>query len=132
MLAWELKQPERAQQFLTGAIEHYPDDWNLYYLRGFFSLYFLKNARAATEDLTKAASLPDCHPVVKRLAAKNIAALKGPQSAISFIELLIDTEKDPHTKRALQRRLDELVAQQRRGALVPESVMRGEQGGGDE
>lgn len=132
MLAWELAQPERANHFLSLAIERHPNDWMLYYLRGFFSLYFLKDRNAATSDLTRAASLPHCHPVVKRLAAKNIASLEGPQSAISFIDLLIDTETDTQTKQTLKRRREELLAQIGRKEIVPESAAVYGQEEGDE
>lgn len=111
MLAWELKRPERAHRILSVAIEHSRANWMLYYLRGFFSLHFLNDTKGATEDLAKAASLPDCHPVVKRLAAKNIASLAGPQSALSFINIFIATETDPQTKRTLERRRAELLAE---------------------
>lgn len=132
MLAWELNQPERAHHFLTIAIHNQPNDWMLYYLRGFFSLHFSKNTRAAADDLGKAASYPDCHPVVKRLAAKHIAALEGPQSAIAFIDILIDTETDTQTRKTLQKRRQELKEKLQDDDAAREKNVIGERGGTNE
>lgn len=132
MLAWELQRPEQAIDFLSRAIKYHPNNWMLYYLRGFFSLHFLKKYEAATEDLSKAASFPDCHPVVKRLAAKNIARLQGPHSAISFIEILIETEADEQTKKTLEQRRAELIEQLKRDGESGDEAKKKRGGEADE
>jgi hypothetical protein len=121
MLAWELKRPREAIMYLSAAIDNHPGDWFLFYLRGLFSLYFLKDSKAAQNDLATAAAHPESFPLVKRLAAKNLATISGPKSGIAFLDLLLSTEKNPHARAALERRRDELVAQLRpeRGGEAP-------------
>jgi hypothetical protein len=109
MLAWELKKPERAREFLTLSIQHYPNDWMLFYLRGFFSLHFLKNKKEAQIDLMKAASIEDSPAIIKRLAATQIASLDGDEQAIIFLDILISRTSDEATRASLQKRRDELM-----------------------
>lgn len=111
MLAWELKQVARARYYLTGAIGYYPDDWFLYYLRGFFALHFLKDKGEAYADLAKAASFPESPSVVQRLAASQMATLEGPQQAILFLDVLIARTTDDSARTSLIRRRDELSEQ---------------------
>jgi hypothetical protein len=115
MLAWELKRPREAIVYLSTAIDNHPGDWFLSYLRGLFYLYFLSDTKAAQNDLTTAAAHPESFPLVKRLAAKNLATISGPKSGIAFLDLLLSTEKNAETRAALERRRDELVSQ-----LIPE------------
>jgi hypothetical protein len=116
MLAWELKNPQRARGLLTLSIQHYPNDWMLFYLRGFFSLHFLKNKKEAQIDLMKAASIEDSPAIIKRLAATQIASLDGDEQAIIFLDILISRTSDEATRASLQQRRDELMAKFRTNA----------------
>ena len=123
MLAWELKNPQRAREILTLSIQHHPNDWMLYYLRGFFSLHFLKNKRESQIDLTKAASIEESPAIIKRLAATQVASLDGDEKAIIFLDILISRTSDETTRASLQQRRDELMAKVRTsGANSPSSL----------
>ena len=123
MLAWELKNPQRAREFLTLSIQHYPDDWMLYYLRGFFSLHFSGDKRNAQIDLTKAASFEDSPAIIKRLAASQIASLDGDEQAVIFLDILISRTSNEATRASLQQRRNDLMAKLRTdGANSPSSI----------
>ena len=108
MLSWEGSAAAEATRLLTKAIEHFPKDWELYYLRGFTEMYFLQNTSRAHEDFVVAAKLPGAHVVVQRLAAKKLSELSGPAEAARFLEDLIQGTEDPVARAALSARLREL------------------------
>ena len=110
MLSWEADTPQQAVQVLDKAIKNIPDDWKFPYLRGVIQLYFLKNFEAARGDFVSAARLPDAHPIVKRLAAKTLAQAESPETALEFLEDMIQQEKDPIARKALEQRRDEIKA----------------------
>jgi hypothetical protein len=107
MLAWEANLPEESVKLLTKAILHTPNDWNLYYQRGFVNLFFLKNSEQAQSDFLQAAALPDAHALVKRLAAKKLAESDNAQAAVEFLTDMLQREKDPAGRAALGSRLRE-------------------------
>lgn len=109
MLAWEAEEPERAIQILSKAIAHHPDNWELYYLRGFTSFYFLKEPEAAKNDFLYAATLPGVHPLVVRLAAQKLIVSKDADTAVEFLENILSTTADPLARSALESRLREAV-----------------------
>jgi hypothetical protein len=108
MLSWEAKQPQAAISIITKAIAAQPDDWYLYYNRGFTWMYFLKDGEKAKDDFVKAASLPGASVIVTRLAAKKLAELEGKDAAR---ELLLDALKraqDNLSREAILSRLRDL------------------------
>lgn len=108
MLAWEASRPTDAQSLLTIAISINPDDWELLYQRGFNSLYFLKDERSAHNDFVRAAQLPGAHALVKTLAAKSLAKLDTPETAIQFLTQQLRGTNDSNQRKALLERLAEV------------------------
>lgn len=108
MLAWEANAAAGAVELLGKAIEHHPDNWELFYLRAITRLIFLKDNREAKNDLIQAARLPDAHPLVVRLAAREISSLDHPTTALQFLEEIIATTEDPSARHALRSRADEI------------------------
>jgi hypothetical protein len=109
LISWEVNKPQESILLLTKAIENYPKNWRFWYLRGFTYLYFLKDEQAAQEDLLVAASLPNVHPVVARLAAKKYEDLHGSESTIQLLEELIATSNEESVKMALREKLNKLL-----------------------
>lgn len=108
MLAWEAKLPEESIQQLSKAIRHSPDDWYLYYQRGFVYMFFMQDSERAQTDFVKSASLPSAHWLVKRLAAKKLAASDNVQAAIDILSDMLRREQDPVARTAIESRLQEL------------------------
>ena len=104
MLAWEAQSPERSVSVLTRAIENYPGDWRLYYMRGFVQMYFRSDARAAQADFAHGAALPDADNIMARLAAKQLVDLGDAQTALKFLEdMLRRAQNEPERQALLQR-----------------------------
>lgn len=107
MLAWELVEPERAIALLDRAIAHRPDEWWYFYLRGFFSMFFLEDDRAAKENWAAGAKIPGANPILERLAAKKMVELQSPEVAIEFLRTMLRTSGTEPERRAIQLRLDD-------------------------
>ena len=71
MLAWENHSPELSIKLLDKAILNFPEDWKLYFIRGFTKMFFLNQNEEAKKDFQLASQLPDCSNIVKRLAEKD-------------------------------------------------------------
>lgn len=107
MLAWEANSAQASVDLFSKAIAQFPDEWKLYYQRGFAYMFFLKDTERAQADFLKSATLPGAHSLVKRLAAKRLAASESADAAIEFLTDLLQGEKDPAEKSALESRLRE-------------------------
>lgn len=108
MLAWEVKRPKEAVAILDKAIKSHPSDWKFYYLRGFTKYFFFEDLTGAKSDFLSAANFPGAHPVIKKIAARELASSEGPKSAIAFLKDAIQTTDNPRAKEALTERLKEL------------------------
>lgn len=112
MLAWEANDPKASIDVLTRAIEVQPDNWKLFYQRGFNRYFFLKDNAGALKDFQQAALLPGTHPVVVRLASKKLAELEGPSVAVAFLRERIHSTTDTNVRSTLLSRLRELESGQ--------------------
>lgn len=108
LISWEAEQPAMSIKILDRAIEHHPNNWRFWYLRGFTYMYFLEDQVKASHDLLQSTKLPGVHPVVARLAAKKYDQLKGREATIKLLEELVEASQDPTTIEALSERLEEL------------------------
>lgn len=111
MLSWEANNPKVAIEVLNKATSNLPDDWRFPYLRGVTYMFFLKDAEKASRDFVQAARLPGAHAVVKRLAAKTLATLETPDTALEFLGEMIRQEQDPSARRALEQRRKDILSQ---------------------
>lgn len=111
MLAWEANFPQESIKILDKAINAYPEDWKFPYLRGMTYMIFLKDIDAAKNDFIASSRLPNTHPVVIRLAAKNISMTDRKESAIEFLEEMIKSSKQESERDALIRKLEEIKAE---------------------
>lgn len=109
MLSWELGRPEESLRLLNRAIAHSPENWRLFYLRGFNQMYFLKNPHEAKKDFLKGANIKDAPPFLATLAAKKALELDEPEQVIPLLTQLLSQTKETGARKTLQRRLDDAV-----------------------
>ncbi len=107
MLTWEANNVEASNQILSQAIEQHPRNWFFWYLRGFNYAFFLRDEQKAKDDFVSASRLPGAHPAVIRLAGKKLLNLSSPDTAINFLNEMIESTADPKARSALRERLQE-------------------------
>lgn len=107
MLAWEANAPQKANALLDKAISTNPQRWRYYYLRGFNSLYFLKDNTAAKRDFLLGSKQKDAPPFLLRLAVKKIDTADPFSTQEFLIETLKETT-DPTQRQVLIEKLKEL------------------------
>ncbi|MCB0332375.1 MAG: hypothetical protein KDD55_02680 [Bdellovibrionales bacterium] len=107
MLAWEAHAVEQANALLDKAIMSKPDRWRYYYLRGFNSLYFLRDQQAAQKDFLLGSQQPDAPPFLLRLAVKNLD-VADPASTQEFLLEMLHATTDETQKQVLMGKLREL------------------------
>jgi len=107
MLSWEAGKPDQAVALLSKAIDSHPQNWKLWYIRGFTFMYFLHEPENAKKDFLKASELPGAHPLVARLASKVLAMQDSPEVAADFLKGALLTVRDPIARSALEERLKE-------------------------
>ena len=119
MLAWEASDPSTAIALLSKAISVNKTNWYWYYLRGFDSLFFLKDKVRAREDFTTASTLPGHPYFVTRLAARTVEELESTEAAVEFLRNMLEKTSDPSAHAALRGRLEKLEreALKQRGVL---------------
>jgi len=107
MLAWEQNDARGAISLLNRAIENFPEKWEFYYYRGFYYLYFLKDALNARNDFLQASKLPEVPELVVALAARKTLDLENPEQAESILSEILKTNRDPIVKNVIERKLRE-------------------------
>ena len=107
MLAWEQNDPSSAITILNKAIESYPENWEFYYYRGFFYLYFLKEEFKARDDLVHASKLPGVPVAVVSLAARQTLNINDPQNARDILLEVLSTNNDPIVREVINGKLNE-------------------------
>ena len=110
MLSWEANEPELADEIVSVALTQHPDNWKLWYYRGFLRFYFLKDLSGAASDWVQASVLPDVHPLIIKLASTKLARLDSKAFAIQFLKERIRATNDPEARRSLEEKLDGMLA----------------------
>jgi tetratricopeptide (TPR) repeat protein len=105
LISWVAKDPESSIKLLNRAIDENPHYWRYFYIRGFTYWYFLENRKLAVQDLSQAASLPDAPIFLSSLASRLMATDDSPETAISFLQRLLEMNTDEHAREALKEKL---------------------------
>lgn len=108
MLSWESAQAQEAIKILSKAISYNPEEWMYLYLRGVTYYHFLKDPEKAGADFLRASHLPGAHPLVKRMAARQLA-VNDPAESIRFLSEMIEMTSDPQQKEVLIDKLREMA-----------------------
>jgi tetratricopeptide (TPR) repeat protein len=108
MLAWEQKVPELSIKILSRAVEHFPDDWEFFYHRGFIYFFFLKDEERGRKDLIEAARLPGVPPGIASLATKKAIQDANRDMAVDILQEMLSSAKDPLVQEVIAKRLRQL------------------------
>jgi len=115
LLSWMAKEPVRSNEILTEAIEAHPSSWRFRYLRGFNYWYFLYRPDLAKEDFKIASKLPNAPKMLSSPAARLMVSQADPQTAVNFLEDLIQNTEDPNVKEALgEKRKQALISRDKK------------------
>ncbi len=105
LLSWEAKEAQLSNAILDKAVETFPQAWRYRYLRGFNNWYFLDDRHAAKRDLEQAARLPDAPPFVAGIASRLIVDRDSIDTAIRFIEDMLQHTTDKSARKSLRNKL---------------------------
>ncbi|MCB0322052.1 MAG: hypothetical protein KDD69_00725 [Bdellovibrionales bacterium] len=105
LLSWVAKDHETSTRILGKAIATRPEYWRYRYLRGFNYWYFMERFDLAERDFSKAAKLPDAPAFLASLASRLMADRDNPETAIRFLQDLLEHTQDESAKKALRAKL---------------------------
>ncbi len=111
MLAWEANLPDESIALLNKGVKEFPAYWKFPYLRGITKLIILKDTQNSKDDFILSAKLPGAHPIVIRIAAKNISLSESHDDAIEFLEEMIRNSTQESERGALASKLEEIKLQ---------------------
>ena len=115
LLSWMAREPVKSNEILTRAIEAHPGSWRFRYLRGFNYWYFLARPDLAKEDFQIGSKLPGAPRMLASLAGRLMVSQGDPQTAVNFLEDLIQNTDDPNVKKALgEKRKQALLSRDKR------------------
>lgn len=107
IVAYETSNYKQGIELLDFAIQHTPDHWRYYYLRGMLYMMFGKDPRKAQYNFAEGAKQPEAPAFLVTMAARQLADYDTPETAIEFLEDAIKNAKDQTQKKALiERRTD--------------------------
>lgn len=104
LLSWMARDPEASNVILTQAIEHHPESWRYYYLRGFNYWYFMEDYTKARDDFENASRVPDAPPFLSSLASRLIAKTVSTATAYSFLTDMVNRTNNPTIREALEEK----------------------------
>lgn len=89
----------------------FPSDWRLPFYIGYTRYFALRDPVAGGRAMAEAARLPGSPEYLPRLAARMLAEGRDPDTALSFLTLMIGQETDATRRKALERRYREVVVE---------------------
>jgi len=111
LLPWNTQSTKLSRPLLKKAIREFPNNWLWPYYIGFNAYWFDHDLNTAAIYLNRAASLPNVHPVVSRLALRMLSDSGQITTAIMFLENQIKHARDPHIKSQLQLQHTQLATE---------------------
>ncbi len=103
--------PEESNRLLEKGIRHNPEVWNLPFYLGFNYYFELRDDQKAAEYIARASRLPGAPDFLVGFAVRLYASARTPQNAIDFLAQVYAQTSDDNVKRALERRLKEVVVE---------------------
>lgn len=102
---------EESNRILAKGISHNPEVWQLPFYLGFNYYFEYAEDQKAAEYIAQAAKLPGAPTFLAPMAAKLYVSARTPQDAIDFLLQVYAQATDENVKRALERRLKEVVVE---------------------
>lgn len=90
---------------------HHPAEWRLPFYIGYIRYFSEGDPEAGARALEKAARIPGSPLYLSLLAARMYAEGRKPETALAFLERLVEQENDPKRREALLRRMREVVVE---------------------
>ncbi len=110
ILPWEAGDVDGGIRMLEKGVQALPRSWTLSYYLGFTYFFFKDDYETAALHLQRAASLPDVHPAVTRLASTLTTEVAGPETTMAFLRDLEQNVDSKQVRDVLQRNLQETAA----------------------
>jgi hypothetical protein len=89
--------------------DNFPDDWRFPFYIGYTRYFVLGEAAEGGQWMMKASRLKNSPEYLPRLAARMLAEGREPETALSFLKVMIAQESDPSRKEILVRRAVEVA-----------------------
>ena len=100
-----------ALDILSRGQAQYPSDWRLPFYIGYTQYFVLRDPVAGGKAMAESARLPGAPEYLPRLAARMLAEGRDPDTALSFLTLMIGQETDAARRKALERRYREVLVE---------------------
>lgn len=115
VLPWNTGSTQSSRPLLEKAMQTFPEDWRWPYYRGFNAYWFDHDPAEAGRLLARAAAKPGAPPLVMGLALRMQSTAGELDTALLFVQQLLQEKQDDHIRRQLQ---------QLRAAIETEQVLR--------
>jgi len=102
-----------AIRLLDRGIEHHPDDWRMYFYKGFDQFYYLNEHEAAAETLARAVALPGSPSYLGRLVARLRSVTGDLDAAELFLRQMLTTADNEELEAQYRGALDEIQVERR-------------------
>lgn len=97
-----------ANRLLDRGIEHHPDDWRMYFHKGFNDFFYLDQDEEAASELERAMDLPGAPRYLPRLVARLRSEAEDLDAAAMFLHEMVQRAPDELSRSEYQSALDEI------------------------
>lgn len=109
ILPWEANLVDEGIALLQKGTRNLPNSWELHYMLGFTFYFFKDDLSASARELRAALVIPGAPTYVSELLAVVDAADRGPDSAIAFLQAIVQRGETPEVNDAVRQRIRDLV-----------------------
>jgi len=114
---WDTNSTQLSKGFIQQAMIEFPNDWRWPYYRGFNSYWFEHNYQQAAHYFELSANKPNAPALVSSLAARMHAQTGNIDTAILFLERLLQNKNDSHTHNLLLKQYKQLQTEKQLAQL---------------
>ena len=100
-----------ALDILDRGAKNHPADWRFPFYIGYTRYFSLGDPLEGAKALEEAARLPESPPYLPLLAARMFAEGRAPETALTFLERIVEEETDPARLEILNRRIGEVTVE---------------------
>jgi hypothetical protein len=100
-----------ALRLLGRGMEQHPSEWRFPFYKGYIQYFTLGDPAEGGKSLETAARVPGSPPYLPFLAARMFSEGRQPETALTFLSMMMKNESDPVRLRILERRIREVVVE---------------------
>lgn len=97
-----------ANRLLDRGIEHHPDDWRMYFYKGFNHFFYLDEKKVAADELERAMGREGSPRYLPRLVARLRSEVADLDAAAIFLHQMVESAPDEYSRAEYQSALDEI------------------------